>query len=273
MTQWNSLFCLLNDNPVAPLEDSLQQLEYQLYNAFDLLPGKSYPYTLKTFIVPSDSQWTQILLDDETDFDDLEALAETLSKHGLVLLTHLDLDEATIDVYNNGAAVDIVDSLSGHLLAGKSTDDLTRAFDGQVALPLIDATPDEQSQILAIDDLPDDIRMMTQGLNMGKAQNMFQRMTSNFMGRGQAQDAQAMINPDTLDWNGEGGMWIRGILACLIQGDAWLSPDFPTVRDAYQRHVRKQRRPNAKLYPGDQQMMDAVPNALDYIPVYGGQNE
>jgi len=271
MTQWNSLFCLLNSDIIPALKNTLKTLEYDLYNAFDLPPGKSYPDTLKTFVVPSDSKWTQILVDDETDIEDLEWLAEELSAHGLVLLTQLDMSDATIDLYYEGDRIDMLDGLEDHLLDGKSPDDLDRALDGKLPLPMIEHEPDEQEQILAIDDLPDDIRGMTQGMNLSNAQKMFQRMTGNLMGRGQANDAQNLINSDKLDWNSAGGLQIRGVLSCLIQGDDWMSPDFPTVRDAYQRHIRQQRRPNAKLYPGDQQMMDAVPNALDYVPVYGGQ--
>ena len=271
MTQWNSLFCLLDSDIESALKQSLEKLDYTLYDAFDLVPGKAYPDTLKTFIVPATGKWTQILVDDETELDDLETLAEALSAHGLVLYTQLDMDEGILDLYQHGEVVpDMMEELAPHLLDGKSADDLERAHHEGLPLPVIDPELDEQEQILAIDDLPDDIRNMTQGINMGSAQKMFQRMTGNLMARGQAQGAQDMLNSDKLDWNSEGGMFVRGVLSCLIQGDGWLSPDFPTVRDAYQRHIRKQRRPNAKLYPGDQQMMDAVPNALAYVPVYGG---
>lgn len=271
MTQWNSLFCLLETDIESALKDAIEKLEFTLYNAFDLIPGKAYPDTLKTFIVPSAGKWTQILVDDETTLDDLEALAEALSAHGLVVITQLEIDEGILDLYHNGEAIeDMIAILAPHLLDGKSAGDLELALDVKLPLPMIDPELDEQEQILAIDDLPPEIRAMTQGMNMGSAQKMFQRMTGNLMGRGQAQGAQDMLNSDRLDWNGEGGLFIRGVLSCLIQGDGWMSPDFPTVRDAYQRHIRKQRRPNAKLYPGDQQMMDAVPNALNYVPVYGG---
>ncbi len=273
MTQWNSLFCSLNTDIESALKQSLENLDYTLYHAFDLVPGKSYPDTLKTFIMPSNTQWTQILVDDETELEDLETLAEALSARGTVLLTQLDMSEGALDVYQQGEVVDdLVEALEPYLLDGKSADDMEQALDVKLPLPMIDPELDEQDQILAINDLPDDIRNMTAGMNMGRAQKMFQRMTGNLMGRGQAQDAQNMLNSDKLDWNSEGGLFVRGVLSCLIQGDGWMSPDFPTVRDAYQRHVRKERRPNAKLYPGDQQMMDAVPNALDYVPVYGGMD-
>jgi len=272
MTQWNSLFCSLDNDVIPALTATLDALDFDIYDAFDLIPGKSYPETLKCFVVPSASTWTQILVDDDNSLDDLELLAERLSEHGLVILTQLDMTEGALDLYHKGDAVDdMVEALTPYLLDGKTPDDLERALDGKLPLPMIDQQPDEQEQILAIDDLPDDIRNMTQGMNLSSAQKMFQRMTGNLMGRGQAQGAQDMINSDRLDWNSDGGLFVRGLLSCLMAGDGWMSPDFATVRDAYQRHVRKQRRPNAKLYPGDQQMMDAVPNALDYAPVYGGQ--
>lgn len=269
MTQWNSLFCLL-DNPTHDLQETLTQLEYELYDAFDLMPGKSYPDTFKTFIAPVSGQWTHILIDDETDIDDLEWLAESLSNHGLTLLAQLTTDEETLTLFNRGDEADF-DLLANYLLDGKSADDLARALDGKLPLPVMAQPDDEQSQILAIDDLPDDMRQLAQSIQPSGAQNMFQKFTRNLMGGADAEQAHELLNADKLDWNSAGGMIIRGVLSCLIQGDSWLSPDFVAVRDAYQRHVRKQRRPNARLYPGDQQMMDAVSNALDYTPVYGGQ--
>ena len=50
----------------------------------------------------------------------------------------------------------------------------------------------------------------------------------------------------------------------------WHAPDFTTLRDAYQVAERRQRRPNAGLYPGDAEALAAVPDALAYTPVYGG---
>jgi len=269
MTQWNSLFCLL-DNPVDELQNTLTHLDYTLYNAFDLIPGKSYTDTFKTFIFPANGRWTQIIVDDETDIEDLETLAEALSNHGLCLLVQLDNQDEAVQLYDGGDEAEF-DMLTDYLLDGKSADDLSRALDGKLPLPLIESPADEQSQILAINDLPDDMRQMAQGLKPSGAQNMFQRFSRNFMGGDDASRAQELLNADILDWNSEGGMVIRGVLSCLIAGDNWLAPDFTTVRDAYQRHIRLERRPNAKLYPGDQQMMDAVPNALEYTPVYGGQ--
>ena len=59
-------------------------------------------------------------------------------------------------------------------------------------------------------------------------------------------------------------------MACLDVSNNWHEPDFVALRDAYQLHLRRQRNPKAMLYPGDTQAMGAVPNALEYTPIYGG---
>ena len=273
MTQWNSLFCL--PDPSNTLIDCLQQtlvrLEYTLYDAFDLIPGKAYSDTFKTFIAPNSGQWMQILMDDE-DVDDLELLAKPLSEYGLCLLAHFDQTDATLKLYQGGIEIDIADGLANYLLNDKSPDDLTRALEGKTPLPIMEIQLDEKSQLLAIKDLPREMQKMSKGVNLLKAKKMFHGFVDNFMGKSDAQGAKDMLNPEPLDWNNAGGMRIRGLMSCLMAGDAWLSPDFATVRDAYQRHIRLQHRPNAKLYPGDKQMMDAVPKALSYTPVYGGRD-
>ncbi len=59
-------------------------------------------------------------------------------------------------------------------------------------------------------------------------------------------------------------------MACLNIPTNWREPDFGALRDAYQLHLRQQRKPGARLYPGDEAVMAQVANALDYVPVYGG---
>ena len=273
MTQWNSLFCLLDpsNNLVDCLQQTLIRLDYTLYDAFDLTPGKSYLDTFKTFIAPTEGQWTHILLDDE-NVEDLQILAESLSAFGYCLLAHIDQTDATLELYQDGVQVELVNGLADYLLADKSIDELTRALEGKLPLPIMDIPLDEKSQLLAIKDLPREMQKMSKGVNLLKAKKMFHGFVDNFMGRNDAEGAQELLNPTPVDWNGTGGMVIRGVMSCLIAGDVWLSPDFATVRDAYQRYIRLQRRPTAKHYPGDKQMMDAVPNALSYTPVYGGQD-
>jgi hypothetical protein len=57
---------------------------------------------------------------------------------------------------------------------------------------------------------------------------------------------------------------------CLRIPD-WRDPDFVTLRDAYALHKRRERSPNATLYPGDAEALAAVPDALTYTPVYAGK--
>ena len=58
---------------------------------------------------------------------------------------------------------------------------------------------------------------------------------------------------------------------CLNIPD-WRAPDFVTLRDAYALHKRRQRSPNATLYPGDAEALAAVPDALTYTPIYAGKS-
>jgi hypothetical protein len=61
------------------------------------------------------------------------------------------------------------------------------------------------------------------------------------------------------------------VLGGLTIPSDWQEPDFVTLRDAYQLHERRRRNPNAPLYPGDAEAMEAVSDALDYIVLYAGK--
>jgi hypothetical protein len=62
---------------------------------------------------------------------------------------------------------------------------------------------------------------------------------------------------------------MRTTLAHLGLEDA-VQPDYPTVSTAYRTAKRLSRNPNATLYPGDTDARNAVPDALDYMPVFYG---
>ncbi|MGB1286519.1 MAG: hypothetical protein ACPG7F_08305, partial [Aggregatilineales bacterium] len=74
------------------------------------------------------------------------------------------------------------------------------------------------------------------------------------------------------DWNSQGGQYIRALMACLTLPENWRTPDFTSLRIAYSLYKRRARRPNGMQLPGDVDAMAAVPDALDYVPVYGGKN-
>jgi hypothetical protein len=125
-----------------------------------------------------------------------------------------------------------------------------------------------------LDALPDDVRAMAENLNPKQIDRMFGKWMKRVSKRlaGDEAGARALLRGDAVDWNSDGGRQIQALMACLdIPPDSWRYPDFTTVRDAYQLHLRRKRRPDARLLPGDAEAMQAVPDALDYTPVYMGK--
>jgi hypothetical protein len=126
--------------------------------------------------------------------------------------------------------------------------------------------------------LPDNVKAMADNVNTGQAQEMFARLSGDLMKKvskdsGQADAAHALISGGEVpDWNSNGGTRIRAVMSCLTLPENWREPVFDSLRDAYQLHERRRRNPNARMYPGDEDLMAKVQDALTYTPVYGGAN-
>jgi hypothetical protein len=271
---WTSLYFPCEDStPLATaLQESLTALGYTLYNPFGILPGKAYPQSVRLFVSPPVNGWTRVI--GEPDARQLPAL----SKHWLCLSIVLDGREAQIDVYVNGEQAEPETAFIPYLRDGRTSSDLNKAL-YSAALNLVETEQTSQPQMLVVpvDDLPEDVRDMAGQVNPAQAQKLFERLSGSLMqkvspGENVADEAQAMLaGGNAPDWNNAGGQRIRALMACLTVPDDWREPDFVTLRDAYQLHARRQRKPDARLYPGDAEAMQRVPNALDYTPVYGGR--
>ncbi len=268
---WGSLYLpsAEHENIVAALRQYLAQSGYSLYDPFGLLPGKSYPRTIRLFVALPVARWVRIIgLADAS-------VCLALSRLGLCLALELDAAEAVITVYDGGTQVDPESALLPHLRAGSSAADLAKALHQ----PDIGLVEKEASGVFG--HMPDDVRALSDKVDMGKAQSMFDRLSSgliNKVGQRTGSDSEAMseaarglLSGNTPDWNSAGGRRIRALMQCLTVPENWRTPDFTTLRDAYQLHTRRQRTPNARLYPGDAETLAQVPDALTYIPVYGGQ--
>jgi hypothetical protein len=172
--------------------------------------------------------------------------------------------ESVIETYLNGDVVALLDALQAFAPA----DALSRALRGDLPLPVVDGAAKS-----VFDSLSGDagLQAMASQVDPKQAQKMFDRLSSGLMNRvgGDASAAQNVMNAAAPDWNSAGGRCIRGLLTTVNL--PWQQPEFNALRDAYQLHARRRRSPNARLYPGDEAAMDAVANALDYVPVYGGR--
>jgi hypothetical protein len=254
---WTSLYLPCD----VALKESLTALGYSLYNPFTPLPGKAYSHSVRLFVAPMVDGWTRVI--GEPDMQQLPIL----SQQCLCLYVTLAGKDAQVEVYTDGKQAEPRTTLVPYLRTGRIAGDLDKALH-HAAVSIVEPA-------MPIAGLSDEMQAMAEKVDQQQAQKMFERLSGKLMGKvspgGSAADEARRMIAETLDWNSVGGHRIRALMACLTIPDNWRDPDFVTLRDAYQLHERKQRNPNARLYPGDAEAMEQVPNALDYEPVYGGR--
>lgn len=281
--QWHSLYLTSNvpfnketsAHVAEHLKQQVQDLGYTLYNPFGIIPGKSYPQAVRAFVAPPQATWIRIIAESPLP----DALIQAISADYFVLSLTLNEDDNHISAYQNGQPVTVdVDTLRPYLKADADPNDLDRALntpDITVLPPENTPQPQVQQVVLPLDALPPEIQAMAKDLNPKDTSNMFQKMMRN-LGKGNdpTQDEktkQLMKQAQGLDWNTPHAAQIRLLMQLLNTPDTWRKPDYVALRDAYSLHQRRQRRPNATLYPGDAEAMQAVPDALDYHPIFAGK--
>lgn len=268
---WYSLYLPSEDSAgiAEALRATLTAAGYTLYNPFGAMPGLSYRQSVRLFVAPPRDGWTRVAASPEH----LAPVAPALSQIAPCLEIGFN-EEATIRLYRAGALIDApLDALSAYVRPGKAISDVAAALQAPpVALPAV-------QEVLAdvpLDILPDDARALADKVDLKRASGLFHRLSEGLSKRtgqvGSEDAARALLRSHAPDWNSPGGRQIRALMACLTCPDNWHTPDFVTLRDAYQLHARRRRAPNADLYPGDAEAMAAVPDALDYTPIYGGRN-
>lgn len=252
---------------ITLLQESLTALGYTTFDPFALIPGKSYPQAVRLFVAPVIDGWLRVI--GEAD----EALLPTLSQQGMCLALVLVGTEAHIAVYANSAHIAdtnaLITTLAPHLRAGHSASDLQNVLNSRGEAPL---RPINSDSTLPTDILSGDLQALAGQVDMKQANSMFVRLSGQLMKKagGDKNEAADLLKIGA-EWDSVGGKRIRALMACLSVSDVWREPDFVSLRDAYQLHIRRQRLPNARLYPGDAETMAQVPNALDYTPVYAGR--
>ncbi|MDX1993879.1 MAG: hypothetical protein SF029_15945 [bacterium] len=247
----------------------LVNLGYEPYDPFGLLPGKGYSRSVRLFVAPPDEGWTRLL--GSIDETALEPLLEALSQNGVCFSVHLENEHAQFRAFANGIEADFLEALTPHLRADKTADDLRRALSSTTAAgSSIRASADAVEAPPEL--LPNSVRQRAGSVNTRQVNKLFGRLMKqiNRQTKGDEQAARALLAGDAPDWNSADGTRVRAVMACLPL-TRWNQPDFVPLRDAYQLHVRRQRNPNAMLYPGDAEAMAAVPDALRYTPIYVGK--
>jgi hypothetical protein len=258
-------------------------LEAQGYVPFDPFPGGTgtppgLSALVRLFVAPSQDGWVCVLGEYPED-----RLPDFSQGAGIpVLYGWLTEDSGGFALYRDGARHDNPAAFEPYVRPGQPPDMLRRAFAGEIKVEVLESDQPPVA-VLGADALPPELQQLAQdqGADPVKASQMFEKVSSklfNRLGRqsgasGEEQEqARAMFMGGGQDvWNSLNGQRVRAIVGVLNLPGNWRVPSLQTVRDAYQVHRLRQRSPRLPLMPGDREAMDAVPDALDYVPVYLGR--
>lgn len=252
----NLYLCSDNQAHVAALLSRLSdELNYHRYDPFRGVPGPAYARALRLFVAPAQAGWVRVLGEwTEPDF------AGLVSHHAACL--YLDIEGDQLAFFEDGQVVtELVAALRPHLSQSEAA--LRAAL--QTPDTLRSPTDDDAAEGIPLDALPQDVQAMAQKLQPKHITRLFNRVLRQIGGMDDAAARDLLASRQV-------SSRIQAVMACLTIPDPyWHTPDFITLRDAYSLHLRRQRNPNAPLYPGDAEAMAAVPDALSYTPVYGGK--
>lgn len=264
MTAWNSLY-LSSEQPqqiIDIIHDYFDREGYTGYNPFDDLPTRSYPQTLKMFLAPAQAGWSRLLLDDDSDSGIIEELAAQISKVCDCLSVRLEGNIGTIHGFREGHHINLAQWAQAY-----SDCDITAILNTEV----FHLTPLNDGQIgdIPLSALPDDIQQMAQEVNAKEANKLFEKLSNRLLKAIGRNEARNLIN-EQLNWDSQGGQYIRAVMDCLNIMDNWRHPDFITVRTAYTIHAQSLRGIH-ETFAGDEDTLKAVPNVLAYTVLYGGK--
>lgn len=267
---WHSLYLRSPEaeKVASTLRDALTKQGYILYDPFGLIPGAAYADSLKLFVAPAIDGWVRVLISPETIIP--VEIMETISGQTLCFTLSFTDDNMKVTVYKDGQEAEL-SALKPYLKDGCSTNDLIDAMHAEA-----EREPEPISgDTFPMGVLPEDLKSAAQGLNPKHIDRMFvklmKKVNRQLSGGDDEDEARSLLNNKQTNWKSTGAQRVSGFVACLNLPEKWNMPEFVTLRDAYQRHRHRQRNPHAHLFPGDAETMQAVPDALDYMPVYGGK--
>jgi hypothetical protein len=248
---WSSLY--IRDAEAETIRDALQQAVtdagYKPFNPFSGAPGRSYPQAVRLFVQPARGGWVRVLGEPDP------ALLPAISAAAPVLWAALEAKTSRIEAWANGT---------------QGTVESVFCVTPPDAPSRPDAAPAKPPESVVFAALPEDIQAMN--AHPKQAQAMLSKLSGGLLKKAGGDQAAAMaaLQGNPPDWDSPAGRKLAALLEALAIPE-WGQPDFVAVRDAYQLLSRRQRRPDAPLYAGDQAAMDAVPDALAYWPVYAGK--
>jgi hypothetical protein len=272
---WMSSYVRTEDR--AGLEAALvAALVEQGYQRFDPFPGGTgtppgIKDIVRLFVAPAQAAWVRIV----------GALPAEIS----LPLPHLRgwiVDaQPGWEAYRDGHPDP--DGLLAYVRPGVSAADVIRAM--QVAGTQVAGTAATHS---TTSPLPSDLETLArqQGVNPQHASKLIGRLTAQVFGkldrqsggeagtlRGEAQAAvnHALSGGERVVWSSLAAQRLSAAADLLTLPTSWREPELGALREAYQVARRVQRNPKAALLPDEKEALQAVPNAIEFTPVYVGK--
>lgn len=253
--QWISLY-VPGAEPTslaALVESALTSAGAQKYDPFGTMPGLSFPRAVKLFIAPKAADWTRLIVSPDCVLEPVVTAASLDAPLAAGFISS-DLVPA-LTFYRGGQLID-APAISAYVTdAGGFAAHLKQLKTGASSIGGVSSGV-----------LPADLRAMSGSLPTRQVERMMNSMTGA-ISKGDRAGAQAALQ--SVDWESGAGQWMRTALSYLGLNNA-VQPDYTTVSTAYRTAKRLARNPNATLYPGDAEARSAVPDALDYLPVFYG---
>lgn len=264
MTAWHSLYLSSEQSQqiIDLIYDYFSTEGYTSYNPFGDLPTRSYPHTLKMFLAPAQAGWSRLLLDGDSDSAIIDDLSAQISKLCDCLSVRLDSNIGTIHAFRDSHLINLAQ------WAIPYTDcDISDILNKDV----FHLSPLNEGQIgdIPLSALPDDIQQMAQEVNAKEANKLFEKLSNRLLKAIGRNEARNLLN-EQINWDSQGGQYVRAMMDCLNISENWRNPDFTTVRTAYTIHAQHLRGIHDS-FAGDEKILESVPNVLDYTVIYGGR--
>lgn len=260
MAEWHSLYLPSDDTPtiISACQAALTEHGLASYDPFGLMPvTRAYTETVKAFIAPAQNGWTRVLLSPDTPPH--AALIASLSQITSLLGVSVLDDGAAVTAWRDGAEINAPDMMATY--ADRAA--LEAAFNAKY-----DTKKAKDDSLLDV--MPEELRGLMGEGSLKKAEGMLGRMAGRALSMNERAAAATMLREMVVDWASEGGQRIRAVMALMPIAN-WAVPDYVLLRDAYRQQMRVQRNPNVRLSDDAQKLLQAVPNALAYTPLFYGK--
>ncbi len=248
--RWDQL-CVQSDSAACVAEQLRTTLAENGYAPYDPFHGGSgtpprFKRFVRLFVLPPQAGWVRVL--GAQDSEVLPALLRALSAGRLLIHAWFTAERGALDAYRDGAA------------------DLALLAPYLSAVPRAADAPHSAT-------LPPDVAKLAEsrGVNLEQAEKLIGRLARNIFGAQALEVQQDAARLFRSAWQSAGAQQLLAALNRLRLPFDLRTPDFETLRTAYQAARMLAHRPTATLLDAERAALSAIPYASDLLPIYVGK--